>query len=88
MKTNTVVFWTEARMSHLQVVAHRLPQVHRTGGSGKMPKGTWLALALEKYQQRRGSRWHGLEKSGHSRHQWGFVHPLGLGASETLVWIS
>jgi hypothetical protein len=69
-------------MSPRQVTAHRLPRVDRIGGSREMLQGTWLAPALVKYLQHCGSRRQELAKSGHPRHQRGFVHPLSLGASE------
>jgi hypothetical protein len=49
-----VVSWTEARMSPHWVVAHWLPQVQRTRGSGETTRGIWQAPTLEKDPKNRG----------------------------------
>jgi hypothetical protein len=102
VNTITVVSQTEVQTSPHRVMAHRLPQVHSTGGSRETTQGIWQALALEKDPQHCGSSRHGLEKdpqhcgssrhglenSEHPWHRWGLVYPLGFGASEVPTQIS
>jgi hypothetical protein len=75
-------------MSPRQVGTHRQTQVHRTGGSGEMPRVTRLALGLRKYPRVCHSRWHGLEKVEHHWYLGSLVHPLGMGASGVLAQFS
>jgi hypothetical protein len=72
-------------MSLHQVVAHRVPRVHRTEVSGEMPQEARLALALEKYSWPEDLKQLRLEKSEHPQHWQGFVHLLCSGASESLT---
>jgi hypothetical protein len=69
-------------MSLHQVAAHLVPRVHRTRGLREMPQEAQLAPALEKYSRPEDSKQLRLEKLEHPRHWQGFVHLLGMGASE------